>query len=258
MARNRGGFLMTNANSHDPIENRILAALPRKQYERLLPHLKKIDLTQGEILHQSGDRIEQVYFPNSGMVSLVTVMSDGACVEVGVVGREGMVGIPLVLGDDISQSQAIVQVADGAMKLRANILREEIERGGELQNLLQRFVIAHLKQISQTAACNRNHHIGERLAYWLLTCQDSVGNSRLRLTQDFISQMLGVRRAGVSEAAMTLQGLGLIQYSRGDITILDRAGLEEFSCECFKVVREEFKRLLGGRSNSNGARNLHR
>ncbi len=178
------------------------------------------------------------------MISLVTLLKEGASVEVGVVGREGMCGISIVLGDDRSPSQAIVQIPNGATRLKAQVLRDELKRGGELSSLLHRFILASFHRTSQTAACNRNHYVGERLAFWLLTCQDSIGDNNLKLTQDFIAEMLGTRRAGVSEAAMTLQSLGLIKYARGDINIVDRAGLEEFSCECYRVVRDEFDRLL--------------
>jgi CRP-like cAMP-binding protein len=226
------------------LRNNILAALPNTEYEQLRPHLQKIELRQGEILYHPGDRIDYVYFPLSGMISLVTLLKEGASVEVGVVGREGMCGISIVLGDDRSPSQAIVQIPNGATRLKAQVLRDELKRGGELSSLLHRFILASFHRTSQTAACNRNHYVGERLAFWLLTCQDSIGDNNLKLTQDFIAEMLGTRRAGVSEAAMTLQSLGLIKYARGDINIVDRAGLEEFSCECYRVVRDEFDRLL--------------
>jgi CRP-like cAMP-binding protein len=159
-----------------------------------------------------------------------------------------MCGISIVLGDDKAPSQAIVQIGNGSVRLKADVLRENLQHsdGGELRNLLQRFILASFQRTSQTAACNRNHHVGERLAFWLLTCHDSVGQNTLKLTQDFIAEMLGTRRAGVTEAAITLQALGLIQYSRGNINILDRAGLEEFSCECYRAVRNEFDRLLNG------------
>jgi CRP-like cAMP-binding protein len=235
---------MTTANTSHPIPNKLLAALPNTEYERLRPHLQKMEMRQGEILYNPGDRIDYVYFPHSGIISLVMILKDGDSVEVGVVGREGMCGISVVLGDDRSPSQAIVQIPNGATRLKAQVLRDNLKPGAELSNLLQRFILASFQRTSQTAACNRNHHVGERLAFWLLTCQDSVGNNNLKLTQDFIAEMLGTRRAGVSEAAMTLQGLGLIQYRRGQINILDRAGLEEFSCECYGVVRQEFDRLL--------------
>ncbi len=229
----------------EAVQNRVLAALPSREYERLEPHLKQFEASQGQILYQQGDTIDYVYFPTSGFVSLVTVMQDGASVEVGVVGRLGMVGVPIVLDDNISPSQAIVQLPGGILRLPAKILQETIEDGSILRTLLHRFIVARLKQTSQTAACNSNHRIDQRLAYWLLTCQDAVEDDRLRLTQEFIAQMLGVRRTGVGEAAIALQSRGLIRYSRGDITILDRKGLMDFSCECYGVVSREFQRLLG-------------
>jgi len=174
----------------------------------------------------------------------VTLLNDGASVEVGVVGREGMCGISVVLGDNRAPGQAIVQIGNGAVRLKADVLSEELKRGGELRNLLQRFILVCLHRTSQAAACNRNHQVGERLAFWLLTCHDSMGQNNLKLTHDFIAEMLGTRRAGVSEAAMTLQSLGLIKYTRGNINIVDREGLEEFSCECYRAVRQEFDRLL--------------
>jgi CRP-like cAMP-binding protein len=237
---------MSIASTPDTRQNKILKALPIEEYQRLAPHLKTVEHPQGHTLYHQGDNLDYVYFPNSGMVSLVTVMKDGASVEVGIVGRSGMVGISTVLGDHISPNDVIVQIADGAVRLSAKTLGEHLKDGGELQRLLHRYIVAHLKQTAQTAACNRNHHIGERLAYWLLMCQESVGGDRLKLTQEFIAQMLGVRRAGVTDAAVTLQSLGLIKYRRGDIEILDRPGLEEFACECFRAVSDEFERLIGG------------
>jgi CRP-like cAMP-binding protein len=228
-----------------PIQNKILAALPAKEYARLLPHLTTVSLPLGEILYKTEDRIEYVYFPNSGVVSFVAHMKEGASIEVGLAGSEGMVGLPILFGDDVSQNEAIVQIADGAMRMKASALTEELTRDGELKPLLMRFALALMKQVSQTAACNRNHHIAERLARWLLTCHDRVHGDELKLTQEFIAEMLGTRRSGVSEAAMMLQGAGLIRYSRGHITILDREGLEEFACECYATVKTEFDRLLG-------------
>jgi CRP-like cAMP-binding protein len=228
-----------------PIQNKILAGLPAKEYARLAPHLTAVSLPLGEILYKTEDAIEYVYFPNSGVVSLVAHMQEGASVEVGLVGNEGMVGMPLVLGDDISPNEAIVQIADGAMKMKASVLVAELARAGQLQVLLLRYTLAAIRQISQTAACNRSHHVGERLARWLLTCHDRVNGDELKLTQEFIAEMLGTRRSGVSEAAMLLQGAGFIRYSRGHITVLDREGLEEFACECYATVKVEFDRLLG-------------
>ena len=235
---------MTSYDDSNPCQNRILASLPSAEYERLLPRLKEVNLIRGDILYNPGDQIDYVYFPNSGIVSLVTLLSEGESVEVGVVGSEGMIGIPIVLGDDRAPVQAVVQIDGKLMKLAADVLAEELKHDGELRILLQRFIAFSMQQTAQTAACTRNHRIVQRLAFWLLTCQDRIGGNRLKLTQDFIAEMLGTRRAGVSEAAMTLQSMNLIQYARGDIRVLDRPGLEEFSCECYRVVRNEFDRLL--------------
>lgn len=236
---------MSQAAKSELIQNKILAGLPAKEYARLLPHLTAVSLPLGEILYKTEDRIEYVYFPNSGVVSFVAHMKEGASIEVGLAGSEGMVGLPILFGDDVSQNEAIVQIADGAMRMKASVLTEELKRDGELHPLLMRFALALMKQVSQTAACNRNHHVAERLARWLLTCHDRVHGDELKLTQEFIAEMLGTRRSGVSEAAMMLQGAGLIHYSRGHITILDREGLEEFACECYATVKIEFDRLLG-------------
>jgi CRP-like cAMP-binding protein len=236
---------MSQTAKSEPIQNKILAGLPAKEYARLAPHLTAVSLPLGEILYKTEDAIEYVYFPNSGVVSLVAHMQEGASVEVGLVGNEGMVGMPLVLGDDISPNEAIVQIADGAMKMKASVLVAELARAGQLQVLLLRYALAAIRQVSQTAACNRSHHVGERLARWLLTCHDRVNGNELKLTQEFIAEMLGTRRSGVSEAAMLLQAAGFIRYSRGHITVLDREGLEEFACECYATVKVEFDRLLG-------------
>jgi CRP-like cAMP-binding protein len=233
-----------------PPQNKILAALPGKEYQRLLPHLTPVSLGLGETLYEMEGSITHVYFPNSSVVSLVTHMEEGTSVEVGLIGREGMVGLSVVMGDDVSQNHAVVQIADGAMRMETGELKKELKRGGQLQGLLLRYSLTLLKQVSQTAACNRNHNMGERLARWLLLCQDRVGGNELRLTQEFLAQMLGTRRSRVSEAAIILQHAELIRYSRGIITILDRKGLEEFVCECYQAVRTEFERLFGGRQKT--------
>lgn len=225
-------------------QNKILAALPTKEYNRLLPHLKLVTMPVGETLYEMEGRIKYVYFLNGAVVSLVTHMEGGTSVEVGLVGNEGMVGLSVVMGDDVSQNHAIVQIPDGAMRMGTGKLKEELRRGGKLQSLLLRYSLALLKQVSQSAACNRNHNLGERLARWLLLCQDRVGGVEIRLTQEFLAQTLGTRRSRVSEAAIILQNAGLIRYSRGVITILDREGLEEFVCECYQVVKAESDRLL--------------
>ena len=228
-----------------PPRNKLLAALLGQEYDRLLPRLTPVSLSQGETLYETEDRIRYVYFVNTGVVSLVTHLKEGAGVEVGLVGNEGMAGLSVALGDDVSPNQAIVQIAGGGMRMEAAALREELKGGGLLQPLLLRLTLALLRQVSQSAACNRSHHVAERLARWLLTCHDRVEGDELRLTQEFIAEMLGTRRAGVSEAAGILQGQGLIRYTRGHITVTDRAGLEEFSCECYGVVKAEYDRLLG-------------
>lgn len=230
-----------------PPRNKILAALPRDEYDRLLPHLTPISLPIGTTLYETEDRIRYVYFVGGAVVSLVTHMEVGASVEVGLVGNEGMVGLSVVLGDAVAQNHAVVQIADGAMRMKTGALREELKRGGRLQYLLLRYSLSLFKQVSQTAACNRNHHLAERLARWLLLCQDRVGGDELTLTQEFLAQMLGTRRSRVSEAAITLQDAGLIRYSRGHVRITNRKGLEEFACECYGVVKAESDRLLGGR-----------
>jgi CRP-like cAMP-binding protein len=227
------------------IQNRLLAALPSEEYDRLLKHLTPVSLPLGETLYQPAEKISYVYFVNTGVVSLVATLKDGGSVEVGIVGNEGMVGFSIVLGDDLSPNHAIVQIADGAMRMEVAALREEVKRDGQLLALLLRSTLLMMKQVSQTAVCNGSHAVGQRLARWLLMCHDRVLGDELKLTQEFISQMLGIRRAGVSEAAVLLQGDGLIKYSRGHITILNRAGLEEFACECYAIVRAETERLFG-------------
>jgi CRP-like cAMP-binding protein len=229
-----------------PPQNKILAALPSKEYNRLLLHLTPVSLHSGDTLYKTKDRIKHVYFVNGAVVSLVTHMEEGTSVEVGLVGNEGMVGLSVVMGDDISQNHAIVQIPDGAMRMETGKFREELRRGGQLQSLLLRYSLVLLKQVSQTAACNRNHSLGERLARWLLLCHDRVEGDEIRLTQEFLAQMLGTRRSRVSEAAIILQSAGLIRYSRGIINILDRKALEGFVCECYQVVKAELNRLQAG------------
>jgi CRP-like cAMP-binding protein len=232
------------SESRAPIQNRILAALPAEEYYRLAKHLTPVPLRLADVLYEPEGRITEVYFINSGVVSLVAHLKDGGSVEVGLLGNEGMVGLSVVLGDNVSPNEAIVQIADGAMRMSADALREELKRGGALLGLLLRTTLAMLKQVSQTAACNGSHTIGERLARWLLMCHDRVPGDELELTQEFIAQMLGIRRSGVSEAAIVLQNKGLISYSRGRISVLNRAGLEEFACECYEIVKAEYDRLF--------------
>ena len=209
-----------------PLENRLLAALPADIYRRLHPHLERITLKLKQVLYEEGDVIDYVYFPNNALISLVSKMKNGTSAEVGMVGSEGMVSTSVFMGGLTMPYQAIVQGSNGAMKMSAAILREEFDRGGPLQILLLRYTHALHIQVSQTAACNRLHSLDERLARWLLMTHDRLPSDRLELTQEFLSTMLGVERSGVTLAAITLQGEGLIKYSRGKITVLDRTRLD--------------------------------
>ncbi|WP_017301356.1 Crp/Fnr family transcriptional regulator [Nodosilinea nodulosa] len=226
--------------------NHLLASLPEEVYDRLAPHLRKVELDLAQVLYEPGEPMGTVYFPNQCMVSLVQVMENGATIEAGVVGNEGLVGYPAYLGGQSSSSRAIVQIAGSAIALDTLVLQAEFNRGEALQSLLLRYTQALIAQISQTAACNRFHPIEERLARWLLQSQDAIQESTLELTQDFLSSMLGTRRASISLAAGKLQQAGLIHYNRGCIQVLDRTALEAVACECYSVVQTEYARLLKG------------
>lgn len=230
------------------MKNRLLAALPTEEYQRLLPKLETVPLNFKQILYDINEPIEYVYFPNNAVASLLTIMENGDAVEVGTVGNEGMVGLPVFLGADRIPGQAFAQVPGDGMRMRADVFKREVVQGTPLFNLLQRYTQALFNQISQSAACNRLHSIEERLCRWLLMTHDRVGEDYFPLTHEFLGQMLGVRRAGVSVAAAILQKAGYIRYSRGKITILDRAGMEDSACECYRIVKAEFDRLLGGNS----------
>ncbi|WP_324282165.1 Crp/Fnr family transcriptional regulator [Cyanobacterium aponinum UTEX 3221] len=228
-------------------ENQLLNNLPLSEYQRLLPHLQEVMLVSGSVLHEPYDAINYAYFPVSAMISLVSIMEDGSTTEIGLIGNEGMIGVPIFLGGEYTISRAIVQMAGSSFKLRADILKQEFDRGGIFQKILLLHTQARLTQIAQSAACNRQHKIEARLARWLLSVYDCVLKDELDLTQEFISNMLGVRRAGVTIAAHALQDAGIIRYNRGKIVILDHKKLEEASCECYRIVQNEFIRLLGSR-----------
>jgi CRP-like cAMP-binding protein len=221
-----------------PILNSILAALPRKSYLRLLPGLTAVDLVFGDVLYEPGQVIREVYFPSQSLVSLLTVVEGHLALEVGMVGREGMVGWPLALGIDVSPVRALVQGAGPALKMNAARFRTELRRSPPLQRELHRYVHTMMAQISQTAACNRFHVVEARLARWLLMTRDRVRSPQFRMTHEFLSHMLGVRRVGVTEAASALQRQKLIEYSRGNIRILDNRGLEAACCSCYAIVRD--------------------
>ena len=227
--------------------NQLLAALPEIEYQRLAPYLEKVSLIRSLVLQEPYEKIEYVYFPNRAMISLVSIMEDGSTTEIGLVGNEGMVGLPVVLGGEFTHSRAIVQIEDGAMRLPAEILRREFLKGEVLQKRLLLYTQALFTQVSQSAACNRQHTIEQRLARWLLSVQDCVLSQELLLTQEFIAHMLGTRRSGVTVAANILQRAGMIHYTRGKIIITDQDKLEKQSWECYRLVQNEFLRLLGSR-----------
>ena len=224
--------------------NRILKGLPVEEYERLSDYLEPVSMSLGEVLCHPDERITHVYFPNRGTVSLVSVFDDGRSVEVGMVGNEGMFGVCVFLGSISTPLLAQVQLPGDGLRMRAGVLQREFKKGGPLQDLLLRYTQVFITQIAQTAACNRAHSVEGRLSKWLLMCGDRANSKDLELTHDFIGMMLGVRRAGVTEAALTLKSKGLIEYRRGHLTIRDRQGLESITCECYAVVKKEFARLI--------------
>ncbi|MGR9108830.1 MAG: Crp/Fnr family transcriptional regulator [Gammaproteobacteria bacterium] len=226
-------------------KNRLLGALPDEVYERLHPHLENVPLSLGQVIYESGEQLEHIYFPTTCIVSLLYLMENGTSAEIGVVGNEGVVGIALFMGGETTPNRAVVQSAGLTLKLRLGVLKEEFRRGGPFQQLLLRYTQALITQMSQTAVCNRLHTVDQQLCRWLLLSHDRLDSDELTMTQELIANMLGVRREGVTVAAGRLQAAGLIQYHRGHITVLDRPGLEARACECYQVVRDEFERLLG-------------
>ncbi len=226
--------------------NRLLAALPRAAYRQLAPGLVPVALGFGDVLYEPGDAMRDVYFPGGAVVSLLTVVDGRSALEVGLVGHEGMVGIPLALGVGVSPVRALVQGGGGALRMSAARLRRCLRSSVPLQRGLQRYAAALMAQITQTAACNRFHRVEARLARWLLMTRDRVGAGEFRLTQEFLSHMLGVRRVGVTGAASALQRRGLIGYRRGDIRIVNHAGLEAAACGCYALVRQRAGRRWTG------------
>jgi CRP-like cAMP-binding protein len=227
-----------------PQHNRLLAALPNVDLERLQSHLTLVSLPLGTALYESGVALQHGYFPLDSIVSLLYVMADGASAEIAVVGNDGVVGVSLFMGGETTPSRAVVQSAGHAYRLEAERLKAEFMRAGALQQLLLRYTQALLTQMAQTAVCNRRHSLDQQLCRWLLLSLDRLPSNELVMTQELIANMLGVRREGVAEAAGKLQDSGLIQYSRGRIVVLDRAGLEAQTCECYAVVKKESDRLL--------------
>lgn len=223
--------------------NRILAALPADELGRLLPHLKPVTLEYKQVLYEPHKTIRYSYFPEDSVVSMVSTLIDKTVVEVGLAGREGIVCVATFLGANSTPHQGIVQVAGSAMRMKASVLRDEFQQCRKFQDLLLRYTQAHIVQIAQTAVCNRLHTLEARLSRWLLMIHNRVDGDDFPLTQDVISMMLGAQRTGVTEAAGALQKKGIISYSRGRITVLDRRELEETSCECYWIVKDEYDRL---------------
>ena len=227
-----------------PRQNHLLAALPAADLIRLAPQLEPVPLELGGVIYESDGEQAHVYFPTSGIVSLLKVMNDGAAAEIAVVGNEGMVGISLFMGGETTPSRAVVQSVGRAYRLDAAQIKIEFARGGALQRLLLRYTQALITQMTQTAVCNRHHSVDQQLCRWLLLSLDRLPGDELVMTQELIANMLGVRREGVTEAAGKLQAEGLIRYSRGRIKVLDRKQLEAHVCECYGVVKKEYDRLL--------------
>jgi CRP-like cAMP-binding protein len=219
-------------------QNSLLAAIPRKEYRRLLAALEPVTLTFGDVLYEPGDTIRHVYFPCSSLISLLTLADGHLALEVGLVGRDGMVGIPLVLEHNVSAVRVLVQGGGMALRMTTARFRKEFKLSAALQRVLYSYTYSLMSQISQTAACNRFHVVEQRLARWLLMTHDRIRSDQFHLTHEFLGNMLGVRRVGVTTAAQTLHMRNLISYSRGDIVILDRKGLEAAACECYEVVRD--------------------
>ena len=235
---------MALSESTRPMTNRLLAAVPPEDFARLQPHLELVALPLGWVVYESGGTQGYVYFPADAIVSLLYVMEDGASAEIAVVGSDGVVGISIFMGGETTPSRAVVQSAGQGYRLKASVLKAEFERGGVPQHILLRYTQALITQMAQTAMCNRHHAVDQQLCRWLLLSLDRLPSNVLIMTQELIGNMLGVRREGVTEAAGNLQQSGIIRYTRGKITVLDRPKLEARVCECYKVVKQETERLF--------------
>jgi CRP-like cAMP-binding protein len=233
-----------NSRIPDRSTNDLLAALPHADWQRWLPELESVDMPLGQVLYESGSTLSHVYFPTTSIVSLLYVMENGASAEIAVVGNEGIVGISLFMGGGSTPSRAVVQSAGRGLRLNAQMLKNEFNQGGPVLHLLLRYTQALITQMAQTAVCNRHHSLDQQLCRWLLLSLDRLRDNELVMTQELIANMLGVRREGVTGAALSLQKDGLIHYTRGHISVLDRSGLEKRTCECYAVVKKEYDRLL--------------
>lgn len=224
--------------------NHLLAAVPAAEWKRLSRHLEPVDLALGQVLYESGATMTDMYFPTTAIISLLYVMENGSSAEIAVVGNEGLVGVSLFMGGESTPSRAVVQSAGEGFKISAPVMKDEFNKAGPVMHLLLRYTQALITQMAQTAVCNRHHSLDQQLCRWLLLSLDRLQGSDLIMTQELISNMLGVRREGVTEAAMQLQAAGIIRYTRGKISVLDRPALERRTCECYAVVKKEYDRLL--------------
>lgn len=243
--RVKGDSMTPTNTAKEACANHLLHGVTDEEIARLLPNLQPVSFVLGKVLYESGEKMDYVYFPTTAIISLLYIMENGATAEIGVVGNDGLVGIAIFMGGDTTPNRAVVQSAGKGFKMKAELMKDEFTRGGRFHNLCLRYTQALITQISQTAVCNRLHSVDQQLCRWLLLSRDRLPSDRLTMTQDLISNMLGVRREGVTHAAKRLQMAGYISYVRGDMTILDRKGLEAQVCECYQVVRAEYSRLLG-------------
>jgi CRP-like cAMP-binding protein len=227
------------------LQNHLLALLSKQEYLRIKDKLELDSLRLGQVIYEAGSELSHMYFPTTAVISMLYIMENGGTAEIGIAGNNGMVGYALIMGGGTTSSRAVVQIAGEAFRMSAEDVREAFARGGDFQNVLLRYTQSLITQISQTAVCNRLHSVEQQLSRWLLINHDQLPADKLVMTHELIANMLGVRREGVSIAAAHLQSLGIIEYYRGTITILDRDTLEKVACECYKVVMDEYERLLG-------------
>lgn len=233
---------MSKNSRPPPIPNHLLAALPGKEYKRLLPHLESVPLPFMDVLYEGGEAIKHVYFPDGGLISLLVVMGDETTREVGLIGNDGMLGLPLVLGMKTTPNRALIQMPGSAMRLSASALRDELERGGALRGLLQRYAHALFTQVAQSAACVSSHAVDKRLSRWMLMTHDRAPGDEFEMKHEFMAMMLGVTRSVVTRAAGRLQSEKMIRYTRGRVTVLDRRGMEATACECYGAIKAEYGR----------------
>ena len=235
---------MTSTKGPGPERNLLLAALSPAELKRMRSRLEPVEMPLGEVVYESGRHLDHVYFPTTSIVSLLYVLENGASAEIAVVGYEGVVGVSIFMGGETTPSRAVVQSAGKAYRLPGQMVKDEFNRGGAMQHLMLRYTQSLITQMAQTAVCNRHHSVDQQLCRWLLLSLDRLPSNELIMTQELIANMLGVRREGVTEGALKLQKAGLIRYARGRITVLDREGLEQRTCECYAVVKKEYDRLL--------------